>query len=62
MRWYHRMFIRILKQGKIPRSIAIIMDGNRRFATRINKEKHEGHSFGLKKLEETMEWCLALGV
>lgn len=54
MKWYERLFIKILKTGKIPRSIAIIMDGNRRFATGKNMEKHEGHSFGLKKLEESM--------
>ena len=47
MRWYERLFLRILKTGKIPRSIAIIMDGNRRFATQKRMEKHEGHVFGL---------------
>ena len=62
MKWLAKLLTRILKLGKIPRSIAIIMDGNRRFATKINKEKHEGHTFGLKKLEEAMEWCLHLGV
>lgn len=48
--------------GKIPKSIAIIMDGNRRYATKQNKEKHEGHSFGLKKLEDAMGWSLELGI
>ena len=62
MKWLHSFFIRVLKMGRIPRSIAIIMDGNRRFATKLNKDKHEGHSFGLKKLEEAMEWCLELGI
>lgn len=47
MKWLHSLFIRILKMGRIPRSIAIIMDGNRRFATKLHKDKHEGHSFGL---------------
>lgn len=62
MRWWDKIFIRILKMGKIPRSIAIIMDGNRRFATKNAKAKHEGHSFGLAKLEQAMEWCLELGI
>jgi ditrans,polycis-polyprenyl diphosphate synthase len=62
MKWIHSFFIRVLKMGKIPKSIAIIMDGNRRYATKQHKEKHEGHSFGLKKLEDTLEWCLALGI
>jgi undecaprenyl diphosphate synthase len=48
--------------GKIPRSIAIIMDGNRRYATSKSKEKHKGHEFGLQKLQETLLWCKNLGV
>ena len=41
--WFQRFCIKILKMGRIPQSVAIIMDGNRRFATKIKKEKHEGH-------------------
>ena len=62
MRWYESFFIKVLKTGKIPKSVAIIMDGNRRFATKNNKEKHEGHSFGLSKLEQCLEWCLEMGI
>jgi len=47
MRWYEKLFLRILKTGRIPRSVAIIMDGNRRYATKQHMEKHEGHSYGL---------------
>lgn len=62
MRWYERLFIRVLKSGKIPKSVAIIMDGNRRFATKKQMDKHEGHAYGLQKLENAMEWCLELGI
>lgn len=62
MRWYESLFIKVLKMGKMPKSIAIIMDGNRRFATKINKEKHEGHNHGLQKLENCMDWCLEMGI
>lgn len=62
MKWYEILFIRVLKTGKIPKSIAIIMDGNRRYATKINKDKHEGHQHGLDKLEQSMEWCLEMGI
>jgi ditrans,polycis-polyprenyl diphosphate synthase len=62
MKWYEKLMIRVLRSGKIPKSIAIIMDGNRRYATQKNKEKHEGHVFGLQKLENAMEWCLELGI
>ena len=52
----------MVKTGKIPRSVAIIMDGNRRAAVKLAKEKHEGHALGLKKLEETVVWCKHLGI
>jgi len=39
--------VNVVKTGKIPRSVAIIMDGNRRYAVAQNKEKHEGHIKGL---------------
>ena len=38
--WYHSFLIRILKTGKMPKSIGIIMDGNRRYATKLKKDKH----------------------
>jgi ditrans,polycis-polyprenyl diphosphate synthase len=62
MSWYYKFLIKILKTGKMPKSIAIIMDGNRRFATKIKKEKHEGHSHGLKNLENTVYWCKEMGI
>ena len=62
MSWYHRLLIRVLKTGKMPKSIGIIMDGNRRYATKLNKAKHQGHSDGLKNLENTVFWCKELGI
>lgn len=46
----------------MPKSIAIIMDGNRRYATKQNKKKHLGHSDGLKNLENTVFWCKQMGI
>ena len=55
--------INIVKSGgNIPASVAFIMDGNRRFAVKNRQEKHQGHSFGLKKLEQSMIWCKGLGI
>lgn len=49
----HSYLIRILKCGPMPRHIAFIMDGNRRFATGIGlAQKREGHLFGYAKLEQ----------
>ena len=60
--WYQRLMVNVVKTGKIPRSVAIIMDGNRRFATGQKMQKHEGHRVGLHKLEEALVWCKALGI
>lgn len=35
--------IKVLRQGKVPRHIAFIMDGNRRFAKKEKKESLSGH-------------------
>ena len=46
----------------MPKSIAMIMDGNRRYATKKNKKKHEGHSDGLRNLENVVFWCNEMGI
>ncbi|XP_046914052.2 dehydrodolichyl diphosphate synthase subunit [Dermatophagoides farinae] len=60
--WLERIVIRILKQGVIPKHIAFIMDGNRRFAEKLNIKKMIGHSKGFAKLTETLSWCRDLGI
>ncbi|MBS3130946.1 di-trans,poly-cis-decaprenylcistransferase [Candidatus Woesearchaeota archaeon] len=42
--------------------IAIILDGNRRFARKLGREPWEGHSYGLKKLEYLFGWCREFGI
>ncbi|NLX47692.1 MAG: di-trans,poly-cis-decaprenylcistransferase [Euryarchaeota archaeon] len=49
-------------EGAIPEHVAIIMDGNRRFAQEIGLAVHEGHVKGKDKLEEVMEWCREMGI
>lgn len=48
--------------SKVPRHIAIILDGNRRYAKKIGLQPWKGHEFGIKKLEQLLEWCRELGV
>jgi len=44
------------------RHLAIIMDGNRRFSSRLLKEPWQGHEWGQKKLSEVLEWVRDAGV
>ena len=45
-----------------PRHVAVILDGNRRFAKKLMLEPWKGHEFGQKKVEELLEWCKDLGI
>jgi tritrans,polycis-undecaprenyl-diphosphate synthase [geranylgeranyl-diphosphate specific] len=45
-----------------PKHVAIILDGNRRFAKRLMLEPWKGHDFGRKKVEELLEWSKELGI
>jgi len=49
-------------KNNIPRHLAIIMDGNGRWAERRGLSRNEGHRAGMKKVKEILEACLDLGV
>jgi undecaprenyl pyrophosphate synthase len=46
----------------VPRHIAFILDGNRRYAEARQLRKVEGHAYGYRRLIDALEWCLQLGV
>mgnify|MGYP002396211163 CR=1 FL=1 len=46
----------------MPEHIGIILDGNRRWASRRMVAPLVGHDFGAKKVEDLLEWCLRLNV
>lgn len=47
---------------KIPVSIGIIMDGNRRYAKAKGLPQVEGHRLGYAKLKEVADWCREVGI
>ncbi|KAM5246859.1 dehydrodolichyl diphosphate synthase complex subunit DHDDS isoform 3-T3 [Ctenodactylus gundi] len=59
---WERFCANIIKAGPMPKHIAFIMDGNRRYAKKCQVERQEGHSKGFNKLAETLRWCLNLGI
>lgn len=49
-------------QPNIPKHIAIIMDGNRRWAKARGLEASEGHKEGAKTLEKLAKYCSRIGI
>lgn len=59
---YQNQLEREVRSQPLPQHIAIIMDGNRRFAREMGESPEEGHRRGRDKLEEVLHWCLDLGI
>jgi tritrans,polycis-undecaprenyl-diphosphate synthase [geranylgeranyl-diphosphate specific] len=60
---YERRLLHRVMSEAIPNHLAIIMDGNRRFAREIGLGNTlDGHTKGRDKLEEVLEWCVEVGV
>jgi tritrans,polycis-undecaprenyl-diphosphate synthase [geranylgeranyl-diphosphate specific] len=59
---YEQKLLRDVLEGPIPRHVAIIMDGNRRFAESFGLGAGDGHVKGKDKLEEMLDWCLEAGI
>ena len=51
-----------IKKYPIPHHLAVIMDGNRRFAKEQGIDTVEGHKLGGEKLADVMEWCKEAGI
>ena len=60
--FYEKWLLKILKSGSLPKHIAFIMDGNRRFAKSQKKPVAYGHEQGLESLKKCLEWCLNLEI
>lgn len=53
--WFQRLCGKILQSGPIPKHVAFIMDGNRRFASKKCIERSQGHMKGVEKLAEVRD-------
>ena len=51
-----------INNSKVPNHVAVIMDGNGRWAKRIGKERFFGHNSGVSSVRDTIESCIDLGV
>jgi undecaprenyl diphosphate synthase len=56
------MLARIRENGAIPRHVAIIMDGNGRWARERNLPRPLGHRSGMKSVREVVEGAIEVGI
>lgn len=52
----------IRRCGRIPRHVAIIMDGNGRWALQRGLPRHAGHREGMKAVQRALEAAVELGI
>ncbi|KAL7412089.1 putative undecaprenyl diphosphate synthase-domain-containing protein [Mrakia frigida] len=57
-----RLLLSVLASGPIPKHVAFVMDGNRRFAKLRNRRVIEGHEQGFESLKNVLEVCLRLHI
>jgi len=61
-RIYEKWLFDQIKSQPKPEHIAIILDGNRRWAQDHSMDPNVGHYYGADKTEKVLRWCLDLGV
>ena len=59
---YERMLEEEILGRGLPEHVAIIMDGNRRFAREIGISTEKGYLYGAEVTERMIEWCFDLGI
>ena len=59
---YEKRLERQINRGQVPKHLAFIMDGNRRYAENLGILPHEGHIKGKSTLENLSDWCRHLGI
>ena len=56
------LLARVRTGGEVPRHVAVIMDGNGRWAQERHLPRPVGHREGMKAVREAVEGCIAAGV
>src|SRR6266511_4946426 len=52
-----------LTDAALPRHVALVMDGNRRWARQTGfNDPSVGHRYGAEHLDEVLGWCAELGI
>jgi len=59
---YERRVLKDLPKESLPRHVAVMLDGNRRWARARGAGTASGHQAGADKIEDLLEWCREAGV
>jgi tritrans,polycis-undecaprenyl-diphosphate synthase [geranylgeranyl-diphosphate specific] len=59
---YGAVLNRSIKREPVPKHIAIILDGNRRWAINKLTSRQIGHAVGADTAENVLEWCHEIGI
>lgn len=59
---YEKWLLHQLKNNPKPEHVAIILDGNRRWAMEKDLDPWFGHEKGAEKVEQLLDWCAKIGV
>ncbi len=59
---YEKFLLDEIKGDRIPKHVAIIMDGNRRYAEKLGEERYKGHLYGANVTRKVIEWCFEIGI
>ncbi|MBN1133343.1 MAG: di-trans,poly-cis-decaprenylcistransferase [Methanosarcinaceae archaeon] len=59
---YERLLTQEVAVAPVPRHVAIIMDGNRRYAIRTGNMSRFGHAKGADTTEKVIDWSWEIGV
>lgn len=59
---FQKLAMQFVKMGPIPKHVAFIMDGNRRYARKLNSPVIEGHYLGFEKLIDSYYFGRSFGV
>ena len=61
-RSYERKLLGDIGKDPVPHHVAVIMDGNRRFADKFGLKSWGGHQKGREKIDDVLDWTLELDI
>jgi len=59
---YERLLEERILARNLPEHVAIIMDGNRRYAEKLGISAEDGYLYGAGITERVIDWCFELGI